>query len=125
MSSAGQGKNARSPARIDQYRPRTIAELATIANENLWDSSKPLKHWLRTAEKARKVGNAFVESREYELAFIQFARAATLVLEKLPSHKEYQSLLSSAQRSNLGLVSMILFLEDHSASIRRWCSALV
>lgn len=114
MSSSNQRRNPQASSHIDQYRPRTIAELAAVTNENLWDPSKPLKHWLRTAEKARKVGNAFVESRDYESAFIEFARAATLVLEKLPKHSEYKTLLSPAQRSNLGLVSNLLLLGTHS-----------
>lgn len=107
MSASSSRRPAPDPSPQDQYRPRSIAELATEANEGLWDPSKPLKHWLRTAEKARKSGNSYVEAGDYELAFIEYARAATLVLEKLPTHREYQILLTSAQRANLGLVSII------------------
>ncbi|KAI0703012.1 hypothetical protein BC835DRAFT_1319457 [Cytidiella melzeri] len=103
MSASSSRTAAQNSSHQDQYRPRSIAELAAEANEGLWDPSKPLKHWLRTAEKARKVGNAYVQAEDYELAFIEYARAATLVLEKLPRHREYQALLSSTQRSNLGL----------------------
>ena len=91
----------------DGNRPRTIAELAAIAHHNLWDPNRPLKHWLRTAEKARKVGNSYVDARDYEAAFIEFARAATIVLEKLPTHSEYHALLNADQRANLSAVSII------------------
>lgn len=91
-------------------RPATIAELAAQAQKDAWDPSKPLKHWLRTAEKARKVGQAHVEAKNYEAAFIEFARAATIVLEKLPTHSEYQVLLNADQRHNLGMVSTVHWL---------------
>ncbi|KIP05613.1 hypothetical protein PHLGIDRAFT_144740 [Phlebiopsis gigantea 11061_1 CR5-6] len=84
-------------------RPRSIAELAAIAQHNLWDPSKPLKHWLRTAEKARKLGQSYVDASNYEAAFIEFARAATIVLEKLPIHQEYNVLLNADQRANLAM----------------------
>ena len=87
------------------YRPATIAELAAQAQENLWDPAKGLKHWLRTAEKARRNAEQLVQARDYEGAFIEYAKAATIVLEKLPTHSEYTTLLSVDQRQNLGLVS--------------------
>ncbi|KAI9060107.1 hypothetical protein FKP32DRAFT_1529657, partial [Trametes sanguinea] len=86
-------------------RPATISELATAASADLWDPSKGLKHWLRTAEKARRTGDSLVQIRDYEGAFMEYAKAATIVLEKLPTHREYQTLLNADQRSNLGMVS--------------------
>ncbi|OSD01066.1 hypothetical protein PYCCODRAFT_1345200, partial [Trametes coccinea BRFM310] len=86
-------------------RPATIGELATAASADLWDPSKGLKHWLRTAEKARRTGDSLVQLRDYEGAFMEYAKAATIVLEKLPTHREYQTLLNADQRSNLGMVS--------------------
>ena len=64
-----------------------------------------IKHWLRAAEKFRKAGRAYHEAGDLEAAFVESAKAATIILEKLPSHKEYFSLLTSTQRHNLGLVS--------------------
>lgn len=83
-------------------RPASIAELATKAQQNLWDPEKGLKHWLRTAEKSRRAGQDYLDAQDYESAFIEFARAATLVLERLPTHREYNTLLSADQRHNLG-----------------------
>lgn len=96
-----------SAQNYDSHRPRTIAELAAVAQQNIWDPSRPLKHWLRTAEKSRKTGGHYVETRDYESAFIEFARAATIVLERLPSHSEYNTLLNADQRANLVMVSVI------------------
>lgn len=105
MSTAGYPSSAQGSGHVDNARPKSIAELAVIAQHNLWDPNKPLKHWLRTAEKARKVGQSYVDARNYEAAFIEFARAATVVLEKLPTHQEYHVLLNADQRANLGMVS--------------------
>ncbi|KAI0827354.1 hypothetical protein BC628DRAFT_1409727 [Trametes gibbosa] len=90
------------------YRPATIAELAAQAQENLWDPNIGLKHWLRTAEKARRMAESLTQAHEYESAFVEYAKAATIVLEKLPTHREYQTLLNADQRSNLGMVSSFL-----------------
>ncbi|RPD76125.1 hypothetical protein L226DRAFT_448606, partial [Lentinus tigrinus ALCF2SS1-7] len=94
-----------SSSRPQYYRPATIAELAAQAQENLWDPSKGLKHWLRTAEKSRRNAETLVANSDFEGAFVEYAKAATIVLEKLPTHREYQTLLNPDQRHNLGMVS--------------------
>ncbi len=88
-------------------RPHTIAELAEIAKLTNWDGSIGLKHWLRTAEKARKNGEDLAEKREYEHAFIELAKAATIVLEKIPTHTQYHDVLNTEQRTNLSKVSLV------------------
>ncbi|KAH9854548.1 hypothetical protein C2E23DRAFT_726199 [Lenzites betulinus] len=102
-TSTGAGPSNSRPR--NYYRPATIAELAAQAQENLWDPSLGLKHWLRTAEKARRTAESLTQAHEYESAFVEYAKAATIVLEKLPTHREYQTLLNADQRSNLGMVS--------------------
>ena len=93
-------------ARLERKtRPATIAELADKSREDLWDPNKHLKHWLRTAELARKSGKQYAENGDYERSFVQLARAATIILEKMPTHKDYHTLLTANQRSNLVLVS--------------------
>lgn len=86
-------------------RPYCIAELADRATHNLWDPSKGLKQWLKAADGFRKAGRAHYDAGDLEAAFVEFAKAATIILEKLPSHKEYFTLLTATQRHNLGLVS--------------------
>jgi USP8 dimerisation domain len=89
-----------------QYRPATIAELADKAREDIWDPNKHLKHWLRTAELSRKYGKQYAEDGDFERSFVQLARAATIILEKMPTHRDYTTLLNASQRHNLSLVSI-------------------
>ncbi|KAF9484282.1 Mov34-domain-containing protein [Pholiota conissans] len=84
-------------------RPSSITELAEKATADLWDDTKDFKYYLRVAEKYRKDGKEHAKKGDLEGAFIQLARAATLVLEKLPAHREYNSMLSANQRQNLAL----------------------
>ena len=103
-------------ARLERKtRPATIAELADKSREDLWDPNKHLKHWLRTAELARKSGKQYAENGDYERSFVQLARAASIILEKMPTHKDYHTLLTSSQRNNLVLVSLSSF-PRHSIS---------
>lgn len=88
-----------TPAR----RPLSIAELADRALNNLWDPSRGLKQWLRAADGFRKAGRSYADAGDLEAAFVEFAKAATIILEKLPTHKEYYTLLTGTQRHNLGL----------------------
>ena len=48
---------------------------------------------------------ALVADSDFEGAFVEYAKAATIVHEKLPTHREYQTLLNADQRHNLGMVS--------------------
>lgn len=92
-------------------KPATIATLAERALENIWDEGRELKHFLRIAERSRKEGKESYKRGDLENAFVSFARAATLVLEKLPTHRDYKKLLTESQRQNLMLVcnSTMLF----------------
>ncbi|KAG6918446.1 hypothetical protein DXG01_014323 [Tephrocybe rancida] len=102
-------------------RPPTIAHLANIALSDLWDPSKELKYYLRQAEKLRREANAYLEppsppssshheepEPDYEKAFIKLARAATLVMERIPEHRDFEKVLSEVQRENLKLVSVFV-----------------
>ncbi|KAI9464131.1 hypothetical protein BJY52DRAFT_1107343, partial [Lactarius psammicola] len=86
-------------------RPHSIAELAELARQSIGDDARPFKSWLRTAENGRRDAKSYQEQGDLESAFIEFARAATIVLEKIPSHPDYRVLLTSTQRHNMGLVS--------------------
>lgn len=100
-------------------KPATIATLAERALENIWDENKELKYFLRIAERSRKEGKEFYKRGDLENAFVSFARAATLVLEKLPTHRDYKRLLSESQRENLMLVCDSLMLSSLTMRIRR------
>ncbi|KAH7929023.1 Mov34-domain-containing protein [Leucogyrophana mollusca] len=104
MSSAPSSARRPSPRQVNTTRrPPSIAELADRALSGLWDPSKGLKQWLKTADTFRKAGRAYAEAGDFESAFSEYAKAATIILEKLPTHKEYYTLLTSTQRHNLGL----------------------
>jgi len=87
-----------------QKRPSSIAELAQRATDDKYDDSKDFKFYLRLAEKYRREGKECAKRGDLEGAFVELARAATLVLEKLPLHKDYYVVLNANQRHNLGLV---------------------
>jgi len=114
-------------------RPATIAELAEKSREDLWDPNKSFEYWLRTAELARESGKRYAENMDYERSFVQLARAASIILEKMPTHKDYHPLLTTDQRNNLVLVSISLFPRDSTSptfvlvafGCPVWCSALL
>ncbi|KAF5350539.1 hypothetical protein D9756_008517 [Leucocoprinus leucothites] len=86
-----------------QRRPASIGELADRAIKFEWDASRDFKHCLRTAEGCRNQARAYQNAGDLEMAFVYFARAATIALEKLPAHPQFKTALTEAQRDNLGL----------------------
>jgi hypothetical protein len=70
-----------------------------------WDPTKDFKHCLKMAERARNDARDYYDAGDYENAFVCFARAASIALEKMPTHPSYLTALSEVQRQNLGLVS--------------------
>ena len=106
--------NSHSYSRLST-KPATITALVERALENIWDERKELKHFLRIAERSRKDGKEFVKQGDLENAFVSFARAATLVVEKLPTHRDYSKFLDESQRQNLLLVcDLAIFQIDKS-----------
>ena len=89
-------------------RPATISELAERANRP-WDESKGFKYHLKLAEKYRREGKEHARVGDMENAFVELAKAATLVLERLPEHPDYHTKLNPTQRHNLGLVCHFKF----------------
>ncbi|RDB18407.1 Serine/threonine-protein kinase STY8 [Hypsizygus marmoreus] len=85
--------------------PRTIAELAkeigTQDDIQKLTSDTDLKQFLRVAERHRTLARAYKEIADNEKAFVGFGTAATLVLEKIPNHRQYHEVLTPAQRQNL------------------------
>jgi STAM-binding protein len=75
-----------------------------------------VKYWLKVGENHRRAGKRYVEANDLENAFVEYGKAATIVLEKLPVHREYYTTLNADQRHNLGLVSS-LFAPDRCISL--------
>ena len=63
----------------------------------------------------------FVEQGDLELAFVQFAMASTIVLQKIPAHPDYWAYSSSTQRHNLSLVSYFSSLGIHDCASVGMC----
>ena len=59
-----------------------------------------------------------------ENAFVELAKAATLVLERLPEHPEYNAKLNTAQKHNLGLVCPY-FISNKKTIFNLYLSLLV
>lgn len=85
-------------------RPASIQELAQRA-EITWDPAKDFKYWLKFAERSRHAGQAYDLQGDFENAFVEYAKAATLILDKIPTHRDYQGRLDSTQRETLISVS--------------------
>jgi STAM-binding protein len=96
-------------------RPYSIAELAERAKRALGDDVRLFKSWLRIAENARRDAKSFSEQGDLESAFVEYAKAAAIVLEKIPADPDYRVLLSATQRHNMGLVSYPLRWEFMTA----------
>jgi STAM-binding protein len=84
-------------------RPLTMEELDTRARDDLWDGKETLGHYLAIAGRFRNDGNDLQARGDYESAYVQFAKAAALVLEKIPLHREYMN-LPAEKRRNLATV---------------------
>ncbi|EJD07043.1 uncharacterized protein FOMMEDRAFT_144833 [Fomitiporia mediterranea MF3/22] len=81
-------------------RPASIQELAQRAEIN-WDASKDFKFWLKVAERARHAGQVHDLHGDLENAFVEYARAATLILNKIPTHRDCHTRLDQIQRDTL------------------------
>ncbi|EJD01861.1 uncharacterized protein FOMMEDRAFT_20646, partial [Fomitiporia mediterranea MF3/22] len=103
-SAAGSGYSRASTsvpaASLTPKRPASIQELAQRAEIN-WDASKDFKFWLKVAERARHAGQDHDLHGDLENAFVEYARAATLILDKIPTHRDYHTRLDQIQRDTL------------------------
>ena len=105
-SRASTSAAAAAESGIGLGRPASIQELAQKA-EIIWDPAKDFKFWLKFAERARHAGQNYDLQGDLENAFVEYAKAATLILDKIPTHKDYHTRLDSTQRDTLITVSTI------------------
>ena len=97
-----------NPGAGANQRPASISELAERANIP-YDDSKGFKYHLKSAEKYRREGKEYVRLGDLENGFVELAKAATIVLERLPEHPDYIAKLRPNQRHNLGLVCPLFY----------------
>ncbi|KAF4621611.1 hypothetical protein D9613_012625 [Agrocybe pediades] len=96
-------------------RPSTIAELAEkVAMIETWDDSRDFEHYLRQAHRHHRKWKDFAQIGDIENAFVELERAATFVLEKLPTHRDYSIFLDENQRHCLTLNGQVM-LDNMSA----------
>lgn len=107
-------------------RPATIAELAAAAaadHHASTGSNAELLHYLHRAENHWKAGNALAAAAldtivpaegnanigvDLECAFMEYTIAATLILEDIPNHWDYNDALNAQQRQSLSRVSPLI-----------------
>lgn len=66
-----------------------MAELAEQAEDFVWDPSKPMSYWRDFVSDALTTSETYEAMEEYELAYIERSRALSVLLERLPSHEDY------------------------------------
>ncbi|EJD51825.1 Mov34-domain-containing protein [Auricularia subglabra TFB-10046 SS5] len=99
---SGSSKPATPASKAGSTPPRSIAELAKAAQSYPYDGTKSLKDILVGASALRKQGDQYAVDGDLENAFICYARAATIVVERVPTHSNYRE-LSHVHRHNLTL----------------------
>jgi hypothetical protein len=100
-------------------RPHSIGELVERVKQTLGEDPRSFKAWLRIAENARRDAKSFQEQGDLESSFVEYAKAATIVLEKIPAHPDYRVLLSTRQCRNVGLVSYFYPIAHDCGSVGR------
>lgn len=75
-----------------------------MATIDSYDPSRSLKDSLRAADALRQRGNQALTENDLETAFVNMARAGTIIVEKIPKHPDYLKLRAD-QRQNLASVS--------------------
>ena len=101
-----------SSLETSNLKPRSIVELAEVAEQSL-DDVFPFNtySWLRMAEKARRDAEIFHEQGEVESAFIEFTKAVTIVRDKIPP--DYRTPLISTGKYNISTVSYHFYSLAH------------
>jgi len=83
-------------------QPASITALGNAATVT-WDEKETLGFYLRQAEGYSADGERFLSQRHLERAFVAFTRAGILI-EKIPTHPAYQSIMSENEKQKLFLV---------------------
>jgi STAM-binding protein len=86
-----------------QYRPAKISELADSAKSLHLDPYKSIKFHLSLGDKLRKFAKQCEDEGDLENAFVYYAKAAYVVADKVPEHRDYCALLTP-QRENFASI---------------------
>ncbi|KAJ7082145.1 hypothetical protein C8R44DRAFT_905049, partial [Mycena epipterygia] len=114
-------------------RPATISELESFAQADP-DTVGPgldLQYYLRRAEEHQRAGKELTSGAgkgstatnprgswdagtDMEQAFVEYARARNLILETIPAHHDYATILQREQRADLTAVSRVSWDRRHA-----------
>jgi hypothetical protein len=87
--------------------------------QSLKDDSRSLKSWLRLAESICWDAKNFDLQADLESAFVEYAKAAIIILEKIPEHPDYWVLVSTKHRNDMDLVSYFYPMAHGCGSVGR------
>ncbi|KAF8336547.1 uncharacterized protein EI90DRAFT_2911604, partial [Cantharellus anzutake] len=85
-------------------RPRSLDELRELSRPNTYDPERSFKDQLRAIDALRNQSIHHKEKDDLENAYIYMAQATAIMLDKLPYHSQYDTVLSSKQKSDLASV---------------------
>ena len=88
-------------------RARSINELKDLAKPSAYDPSRSFKDQLRAVKLLRDKSDQYRQDGDYESTYIYIARAATLIIAKLPVHPQYD-ILSAKQKTDLAAVESLV-----------------
>lgn len=88
-----------------EKRPTTVKP-ADSNHDQLQDKARDLKSYLREAEKLRALATQCSIEGDLKNAYILLGNAASMALEKIPTHRDFAALLNPRQRDAVNLVSI-------------------
>ena len=89
-------------------RPRSFEEIEELSKPTAYDPERSFKDQLRAIDTLRDQSIYHRKKGDLENAFIFMARAAGVVVEKLPFHSQYD-ILSDQQKIDLAAVRLDRF----------------
>ena len=90
-------------------RPASMAELTARARIGLYDERRDLRYHLRAIDRNRRTAKESENAGDLEGAIVAYTKAATLALEKIPTHREYHTFLNEEQQQYLEMVCSAWF----------------
>lgn len=84
-----------------QKRPSSIDELVQRARDRPHNASRSLNLLVKDAEQYNKLAKVQHAQCNYEEAFVNYTKAATIILEELPQHRDNNILLSDTQKNDI------------------------
>ncbi|GHJ85342.1 hypothetical protein NliqN6_1744 [Naganishia liquefaciens] len=82
--------------------PAAIEELAREAERGIhWNTRYPLKVWLNSVNALRDRALEYEKAGKNDVAYVLMARAATIIIQRLPTHPDFEGAYSKQDRIKL------------------------